>query len=128
VVLLGVMAMRRRGWVYGFLLLGSSAFAGEPARLEYVSATDFEEITVDLKQDMQRNPGIVVINVKLSPEARRRTAAITLLTINQPLSTFIDGRATSFTPSTVQSVIDGPYLQVAVPQDLLLKWLPWGRP
>ncbi|BDB18167.1 hypothetical protein cym2001_15320 [Pseudomonas sp. CYM-20-01] len=111
----------------GFLLVASSALAGEPARVEFSSATDFAAITVDLKQDLASNPGVVWVDVELSPQARARLKAISLLTINQRLSIYVDGLAMSATPSVVRSVLDGFYVRMGVPQDLFIKWVPWGR-
>lgn len=122
------IVMNLRGWLFGILLVTGSATAGGPARLDYVSTTDFDEINVDLKQDLQRHPGFVEVNVKLSQEARDRTAALTLLALNRQLSLYVDGRLMNAHPVTVVGVINGPSLRINVPQDVLVKWLPWGHP
>ena len=110
--------------LWGLLLLTGSALGSEPARLEYSSATDFTEISITVKRTPNDNPHSIPVKVTLSPEARARTAAITLLAYNKQVSTYVDGYRVS-DGATVMGVLDTRQIQFSVPQDMLHRWMPW---
>jgi len=117
-------AMTIRWNLWGLLLVTGSALGSEPARLEYSSATDFTEISITVKRTPDSSPDFIPVNVTLSPEARARTAAITLLAYNKQVSTYVDGYNVS-DGATVMGVLNTREIQFSVPQDMLRKWMPW---
>lgn len=108
--------------LWALLFVATSASAAEPARLDYSSATDFTELSVVLKNADPLNAGYVPVSATLSPEARARTAAISMLAFNKPVSAYIDGHLVS--TATVRSALTGGQIRFSAPRAMVAEWLP----
>lgn len=102
------------------LLWASAACADEPARLVYLSATDFTKISVTLKKPEDPDPSRVEVSVTLSPEARARTQSITLLAYQKYLTLYVDGYRLN--TSRVQGQLGGEFVMSA-PRALVNEWM-----
>ncbi|WPN52654.1 hypothetical protein QMK52_00485 [Pseudomonas sp. P9_2] len=115
----GRVAMTNKWSAYGLLFASVSVFAEDAARLEYSSANDFTEISLELKSIHNLNADTVSASITLSEEAKARTTAITTLTYGKQMTLYIDGRR--LYTSHVQGIMGGS-LRVAVPKDLAAQW------
>ncbi len=107
-------------WSICVLLLWASAvFSDEPARLIYLSASDFTKISVTLKRVEDPDPTFVEVSVRLSPEAEARTKSITLLAYQKHLTLYVDGY--QLATAKVQSQLGGEFVFFA-PRGLVLEW------
>ena len=108
-------------WSFCVLLLwASAAFSGEPARLVYSSATDFTKISVTLKKADNPDPALVEVSVTLSPAAKARTRAITLLAYQQYLTLYVDGYRLN--TAKVHSQLGGEFI-FSAPRALVNQWM-----
>ncbi|KQN51550.1 hypothetical protein ASE98_22475 [Pseudomonas sp. Leaf48] len=90
------------------------------AEIAMSSASDFTEISVDLKG--AHDPDFIILRVTLSPDAQHRMAQVTRENLHQPLKLFIDSMLVSTT--TIQSAIEGPALMVVLPPETARNLLP----
>ncbi|WP_338489933.1 hypothetical protein VRB78_06105 [Pseudomonas trivialis] len=103
-----------------FLLWASVAFSDEPARLIFSSATDFTDISLDLKKAERSDPDKVEVHVKLSPEAEARTKSISLLAYRKYLTVYVDGYKLS--TAMVQGQL-GANIMIVAPRALVIEWM-----
>ena len=102
------------------LLWASVALSDEPARLSYSSATDFTDISVTLRGGGNPDSADIEVTVSLSPEAKARTKAITLLTYQKYVTLYVDGYQLS--TSRVLSQLGGTF-RFSAPRALVVEWL-----
>ena len=114
--------MRIRWAFFALVWMTPLAWAEAPAKLFYSSQTDFTEITVSLKKASVPRPEFIQVNVTLTPEARARTKALSLLAMHKRITLYLNGR--QLNTATVQSVLDGPDLTFSIPRDQLLEMMP----
>ncbi|WP_414906396.1 SecDF P1 head subdomain-containing protein [Pseudomonas sp. IT-P253] len=86
------------------------------------SASDFTEISLDIKRANEPETQSISLHVTLSPDAQRRMAQVTRENLRQPLKLFINGVHVS--TATIQSPINGPGLTIAVPNEVARSLLP----
>ncbi|WP_057701275.1 hypothetical protein [Pseudomonas paralactis] len=115
----GRVAMTSRWNLYGLLFVSVSVVADDAARLEYSSANDFTEISLELKSSHRLDADTVSVGITLSEEATARTTAITTLTYGKQMTLYIDGRRLS--TSNVRGIMGGQF-RVDVPKDLAAEW------
>lgn len=111
--------MTNKWSAYGLLFASVSVFAEDAARLEYSSANDFTEISLELMNIHNLNADTVSASITLSEEATARTKAITTLTYGKQVTLYIDGRRLD--TSNVRAIM-GASFRVAVPKDLAAQW------
>ena len=110
-------------WAF-FLLAGmaSLAWAEPAAKLFDRSQADFTEMTLTLKKAHNLQPDLIEVEVKLTPEARERTKALTLAALHKPVTLYLNGR--QLNTATVQGVLDAPGLRFSIPREQLLEMMP----
>lgn len=114
--------MNLRWAFFALVWMTPMAWAQAPAKLSYSSQTDFTEITVSLKKVSAPRPEFIQVDVKLTPEARARTKALSLLTMHKRITLYLNGR--QLNTATVQSVLDRPGLTFSIPRDQFLEMMP----
>ncbi|MDD0998950.1 hypothetical protein D3C84_594140 [compost metagenome] len=92
------------------------------AEIAFSSATDFREISLNLKRADDPIPPAINLQVTLSPDAQRRMAQLTRENLYQPLTLFINGVHVS--TSTIQAAVEGPALMIALPPETARHLLP----
>lgn len=114
--------MSTRWWFFVLAWVAPLVWAQPPVKLFYSSQTDFTEMTLTLKKAHASKPEYIDVEVRLTPEARARTKAVTLSAMHQQLTLYLNGR--QLTTSTVRGVLDGPGLMLSIPRDKLLEMMP----
>ena len=114
--------MRIRWAFFALVWMTPLAWAEAPAKLFYSSQTDFTEFTVSLKKTSALQPEFIRVDVMLTPEARARSRALSLLAMHKRITLYLNGRQLS--TATVQSILDGPGLTFSIPRDQLLEMMP----
>ncbi|VVM54269.1 hypothetical protein PS664_00954 [Pseudomonas fluorescens] len=112
--------MKIKSSLYVLLFWASAAFSDDPARLVFSSAKDFTHISLVLKTPENPDPAYVEVNVTLSPEAKARTAATTLLVYQKYMTVYVDGYPLN--TARVHGVLGG-YFRISVPRKLVLEWM-----
>ncbi|WP_423205052.1 hypothetical protein PGC34_06480 [Pseudomonas kribbensis] len=114
--------MKGSGRVLLAVLAMMASWPSMAAEIAFSSETDFSEMSLELKRIDDPNPQVVELNVILSPDAQRRLQRVTTEAIHQRLQLSINGVQVS--SATIQSVINGPSLRIAVPRKVASKLLP----
>ena len=92
------------------------------ADIAFSSASDFTEMSLELKREDDANPQSIGLRVTLAADAQRRMAQVTRESIHQPLRLVINEILVSTV--TIQSVVEGPKLMIAVPRDIARDLVP----
>lgn len=113
--------MRIQRKIPALLLAASTTFSSQAAELAFLSASDFTEINLELKNPDGANPEYVQLQVTLTPEAQARNEKVSREAMDQTLTVSIDGQRIS--SATVRGVMDAPQLRISVSRETALRWL-----
>jgi hypothetical protein len=92
------------------------------AEIDFTSRSDFTAMNLELKRIDDPNPQSIGLNVTLSPDAQQRLETVSRQEMHQRLRLSING--VLVTTATIQSVIKGPSLSIAVPREIAGNLLP----
>ncbi|MNV07182.1 hypothetical protein D3C71_976020 [compost metagenome] len=110
----------------GKLLLAAlamtTALQCQAADFAFSSQSDFSEMNLQLKRAGEPHLQFIDLQVTLSPEAQSRFTRVTREEMHQTLRLFINGVLVS--TATIQSVISGPSLRIALPSEIARNLLP----
>ncbi|MBV4554190.1 hypothetical protein HU742_023885 [Pseudomonas sp. SWRI102] len=92
------------------------------ADIHFSSASDFTSMILTLKQENDPNPGYVLLDVMLSPDAQKRVARMSRESLDQPVRIFING--TFISRPTVKSALDMTGTRLSIPREIAPSLIP----